>query len=67
MINVIRMVNIIDNWGNYEDVDDIKSALENGEWDDDTVLLDEFGNRYWIRDVIDSQVKVGNDIVLVKE
>lgn len=67
MVTIIRMVNIIDNWGNYEDVDDIKLALENGEWDDDTVLIDEHGNTYSVHDALDIEIKVGNDVVLIKE
>lgn len=67
------MVNIVDNWGNTEDVDDIQTALENKEWDDDTVFIDTKGNRYWIDDILDTEVlvaisvKVGNNVVLVKE
>ena len=45
------MVNIVDNWGNTEDVDDIQTALENKEWDDDTVFIDSYGNRHWIDDI----------------
>ena len=73
MITIVRMVNIVDNWGNTEDVDDIQTALENKEWDDDTVFIDTKGNRYWIDDILDTEVlvaisvKVGNNVVLVKE
>jgi len=73
VITIVRMVNIVDNWGNTEDVDDIQTALENKEWDDDTVFIDTKGNRYWIDDILDTEVlvaisvKVGNNVVLVKE
>ena len=70
MINIIRMVNVIDNWGDTEstrDVDYIASALKNKEWDGDTFLVDEFGNKYGIWDLVGSQIKVGDTILLVED
>jgi len=70
MVNIIRMVNVVDNWGDTEstrDVDEIERAIKNKEWDDDTWLVDTFGNRYPIWDLIGTEIKVGNNIILVKD
>ena len=70
MIDIIRMVNVVDNWGDTEstrDVDEIESAIKNKEWDDDTWLVDTFENRYSVWDLVDTEIKVGNNIILVKD
>jgi hypothetical protein len=69
-IEIVSMTRVMDNRGRTETTtkrDYILTYFDDGDYDDDTTFKDKVGNVYFIDDLIDKAVKIGNKTITVVE